>query len=336
MFAAFLLVPFALAVEFYLESPASEDRDAVVKLQEKVEGAGLDGRIVRRFRLGHGWEWVLLVESFASEEDARAAVSTLQPLVGMTLAVVKEDGGKVQPAVLTPPSPDPPAMTAAQWLARADAALGGATGGAHELARAGAVHFVFERSVKIGEKTSAIRHDYWREGPSRRLAVETRGAGQDSVATVTSTGAWIVVGTQTTSRDIGVAVGAVDGFAPEAVLTLALEAHRLLVSPEVQRFQVLEGAESGVRLGAGASGPDRGLTWIDLDAGSARPLRARYVTEGGPTEWDFVGWKQITPGIVVPTTLTVTRPDGSRETLKVERLEVTAHAPTGTFSPPGS
>lgn len=337
MFLAALLAPFALATEYYLESASSDDRDAMAALEQKVDTAGFDGRLVRRFRLGHGWEWVLLVESFTSEADARAAVSKLQPVVGATLSVVRQDDAKKTAVVPEPaPVPDAPAVTAAQWIARADAALGGAGGGARELSRAPAVHFVFERTVGLGGKTVSVRHDYWREGSSRRLAVDTRGVGQDSVAITTATGAWILVNGQATSRDIGVAVGAVDSFAPEAVLTIALEAHRLLAAPEVQRFQVLEGAESGVRLGVGADGPDQGLTWVDLDPETARPLRARYVTEGGPMEWQFSGWRQAAPGVMVPGEVALVRPDGTREVVRVERLEVLPHAPQGTFSPPGS
>jgi len=325
----------AHAADYYLESPSIPDRDVATHMQEQAKAGGASARVVRRFRLGHGWEFVVLVEGLTSETAAGDAAKKLSQQLGVPMTIfLVEEGSKAVAVDAPPAAPEAPAMTAAQWLARADAALGGKAGGANELARAAAVHFAYSRTFRLGDKDVTIHQDYWREGPNRRLSVETHGAGQDSVAVVTSSGAWIVVNGSPTTRDIGVSVEAVDGFAPESILTFALEGHRLLNAPEVQRFTVLEGAEAGLRLGSGSADADQGLTWLDLDPTSARITHARFVSEGGPIEWELKDWHQLGAGVVVPYDVKVERTDGGDEHIRVERLEIVAHAPEGTFRSP--
>lgn len=335
MLGLVLSLALAHATDFYVESDPVADRDAATAMWDKARAAGMAPRLVRRFRLGHGWEFVLLVEGMTDEAAARTTAEHLSDVLDARVTVFREgEGSKAVPVIGPEPAPESPAMTAGQWLAKVDASLGGAAGGAGELGRAGAVHFVFTRTLKVGDREATIRHDYWREGGYRRLAITTGGAGKDSVAIVTPTGAWISVNGAATSRDIGVAVGAVDNFAPEAVLTIALEGHALLRSPEAQRFQVLEGAESGLRLGLGADGPDQGLTFIDIDPDSARLLRARYVTEAGPIEWDLRDWKRIGSAVMVPYDVRMVRGDGTTEKIKVDSIEIVGRAPEGTFAAP--
>lgn len=324
--------PHGAAVEYYLETPPTANREEAGRQAEAAKKAGYSARVVRRFRLGRGWEYVVLIESFPTEPAAVGASSTLATALGVPMTVyVVEERGHTAPPPGPVASEEQPALSAAQWLAQADIAMGGAAGGTNELARAAAVHFVFDRTVRLGGRDVTFRHDYWREGGYRRLAVQTNGAGMDSVAVVTPTGAWIVVNNTPTTRDIGVLVTTLDEFAPEAVLPIALDAHRLLSSTDAQRFQVLEGAESGIRLGIGAEGIDRGLTFLDVDPVTARLLRARYVTDGGPIEWELKEWKDLGAGVVVPYDVRVVRADGSAEHIHVERLEEAAAAPEGIF-----
>ena len=225
----------------------------------------------------------------------------------------------------------------AEWIARARAAHGGESGGATALARANAVHFRFSRTFTRGDHEVTVRHDYWRESGSRRLAVDTPdGLGQDSVTVVTASGAWIRVGSSVQSRDIGVTLGVVDTFAPEVVLTVAIEAAALLSGPEVEGFKALEGGESGLRFGDGGDESEAGLSFVDIDPATSRLGRVRYVTEAGPITYVLQGWKQVSPGVLVPAEVTVERADGRRERFAVEGLEIAEHAPAGTFDKPAA
>lgn len=324
----------ALADPYYLETAVMAERAEAVALEQKVDALGLESRVVRRFQLGQGWGFALLVEGLADEPAARAAAAKVQGIAGAPPTIYRMEARERVAVVETPATPEAPARTAAWWIDAADRALGGASGGAAGLARAGAVQFEFERTFAHGGKEVTVVHRYWREAGSRRLEVDADGLGQDSLAVVTPAGAWLRVGSEVKNRDIGVLVGTVDGFAPEAVLAVALEAHRILAAPEVRGFQLLDGAERGIRLGAGTEEGEPGLAWVELDPASARPIRLRYVTEGGPVEWDLGDWREVSPGVVAPFSVRVARPDGQTERVRVRVLATADAAPAGTFASP--
>lgn len=325
----------AAAEDYYLETAPVTDRAAASRMERVAEAVGYDARVVRRFRLGKGWEYVVLVERLAQPEDAAAAATRLERELGVKVSARKVEGDAKAVTVDLPATAAPPAEDgAAAWIARVRAAHGGATGGASALARAGVVHFRFARTVEIRGRTVTVRHDYWRDGTSRRLAVETAGAGMDSLAVATPKGAWVRTGDRVETRDIGVTIGALDAFAPEAVLTVALEAARLLEAPEAQTFLALEGGESGLRFGAGGDESEPGLSFIDVDPQTAQLTRVRYVAEAGPITFELSGWRVAANGVIVPSEVRVERAAGERETYRIEVLETMERAPAGTFDAP--
>ena len=336
---AFLLtlVASARADTWYLETAPATDRAAAARLADVAGAAGQKARVVKRFRLGHGWEFVVLVEGFASESAAADAQTRLGTSLGGALQAFRLDEGQragvAVPAPATAAAVPPPG--APDWLARARAAHGGATGGAAALARAAAVHFVFDRKLTMDGKEVVVTHDYWREGAARRLAVDTHGGGQDSVAIGNADGAWMVVGGKVESRDLGVLISAIDAFAPEAVLTAALEVDRLLAGPEVAHFRRLEGAEGVVRVGAGVDEEDPGLSFVDLDPVSGRVVAVRYISDGGPIRLSLSGYRDVAPGVLVPARVSIARADGRREEITVRTLDVPAKAASGVFAKPG-
>jgi len=325
----------ARADEYYLEAAPVPDRPAAVRVEQAVQSAGFEARVVRRFRLGKGWEFVVLVESLAGEAEAAAAAVRLERDLGVNVTAWRLDGDEKPVSVLlAATAPAAAEIGAGAWLERARVAHGGPSGGAAAIARAGAVHFTFVRTVELAGKLVSVRHDYWREGSSRRLMVETSGAAQDSLAVATGGGAWIRAGGQVQARDIGITIGMVDAFAPESVLTVALEAARLLEGSETNAFRSLEGAESGMRFGSGGDESELGLSFVDLDPLTARLARVRYVSEAGPIIFELAGWRQVAPGVLVPGTVRVERADGGAETFEVEALEVLDRAPAATFDKP--
>lgn len=325
----------AHADEFFLEAAAAPDKAEATRVEQVAKAAGFDPRIVRRFRLGKGWEFAVLIEGFPGEAEATAAAVRLERDLGVRVSAWRIDGNE-KPVSLTLAVPPPVAAGtgASAWIERARIAHGGDIGGAGAVGRAGAVHFTFSRTLDLAGKQVAIHHDYWREGASRRLTVDTAGAGQDSLSVATGSGAWIRAGGVVQARDIGITIGIVDAFAPEAVLTVALEAARLLSGPEVGAFRPLEGAESGLRFGAGGDESETGLSWVDIDPKTAQLLRVRYVSGAGPITFELSGWRKVAGGVLVPAEVSVERADGGRESLRVELLELLDRAPRSTFDTP--
>ncbi len=320
-----------------VETAPFSARDAADKVRDAAVAAGLPARVVRRFSLGQGWENVVIVES-GTPDAARAHAVSLAKLAASPVKVLRDEDGRwvdVGEPVSARPDAARPAGTVAELLARVELAHGGRDGGARGLARAGAVHLVFSRSVTAAGRTRPVRHDYWRDSTGRRLAIDADGVGVDSVAVASAAGAWLKTPAGVVNRDTGVLLTSVDAFAPEAVLNLALDLVTALRTPEVERFRMLEGAESGVRVGSGGDESEPGLSFLDVDPASGRMLRARYVTEAGPVTMEAAGWKAAAPGVVVPTELTIERADGSREVLRIERLEVAERVPANLFVRPG-
>lgn len=328
LFLAFLLLAApAWAGDFYVEAGSFGSREEAATAAALARKAGLAPRVVKRFQLNQGFEFLLLIDDLPDAEAAKQAAAALQTATSEQALVFS-----TQP-VATPAAPEE-ALTAAQWVARATDAVGGPTGGADALARAAVVHFVYERNLRIEEKEVTVRQEYWRDGTNRRLEIQTYGTGTDSVAVTTASSAWIRTGTTVTPRDIGVLVGTIDAFSPEAILTVALGASDLLRGPEVQRFTLLEGGDGGLRLGTGGDEGETGLAWIDVDPGTGYLQGVRFVTSGGPIQWDLRGWTEVAPGVVVPMEVHVRRADGRRETVRVKALEVSAKAPEGLFAAP--
>lgn len=323
-----LVIAQAHAETWYVEAGGFRSREDAASSAALARKAGIDVRIVKRFQLNHGFEFVLLVDGQADAATARDTAIALERATSQHALAISVGG---VPAADAAPEQ---AKTAAQWVSRVSDAMGGASGGSEALARAPVVHFVFERTLRVGDKEVTVQQDYWRDGTNRRLDVKTFGNGTDSVAVTTAASAWVKTGATVTPRDIGVLVGTIDAFSPEAMLTVALEAHDLLRSPEVERFTLLEGGDSGLRLGTGGDESNVGLAWIDVNPETGLLEGVRFVTSGGPIEWDLRAWKEVAPGVVVPTDVRVRRADGRREILHVKALEVAQKSPDGLFVAP--
>lgn len=333
-----LLFSIALAAtgEWWLEGPQVADKATADALGSLAGRAGYEARVVKRFRLGEGWEYVTLVEGFADEAAASAAAQRLGREGGRPFVLV-HDPAKGPPTRVTVAAPAEPAgqgPTASSLLAAARSAHGGPAGGAAALARARAVHFVFSREFVMDKKPVTVDHDYWRDVTSRRVDVRTHGIGTDSTSVATAKGAWVRAAGKVESRDIGVLITQADAFAPEAILGVALDVDTLLGGPEPHQFVLLEGAESGLRVGRGEDPTEPGLAFADIDPKTGLLSRVRYVTEAGPLVIELAGWGTAGAGVVYPGVLSIERPDGRRESIRVQRLEITESAPAGTFAVP--
>lgn len=322
------MVGAALAGDFYVELGPLPERGQAQETLAMIRESGLDGRVVRRFRLGEGWEFMVLIEHIPTREEADRLAGRLGAETRRPVTVYEVDTGAPEEAA------KPPARSVYDYMARARAAHGAEGGGAGVLARAEVVHFVFERTLRVSGKEQTYVHDYWREGPNRRLVVD--GPGVDSLAVATAGGSWLKVSSQVHTRDIGVMINQVDAFAPEAVLAVVLDVWHLLAAPEVEGFKLLEGAERGVRLGQGGREEDPGLSRVDVDPETGRLLLVRYITEAGSVEYQLEDYREIAPGLVVPFLVTIERGDGRREEIRVRQLELPAHAPEGIFAKPSA
>lgn len=338
MLALLLSSVFAWAASVWsVESAPHGDKAAVDAVRLSAEQLGYSPRVVRRFRLGEGWGWVAIVDGFDAASSAESAARTLAGGSTLVFSVVeqpsKSAAKKTAPVAVTPVADAAVPPSAGEWVARVVAAHGGLGGGAVALSRAKAVHFIFERTVQEpGSAPLVVTHDYWREGPNRRLAVAPAGVGEKSLAVATGSAAWVAASGRVESRDIGVVINQIDAFAPETVLSVAIDVATLLAAPD--DLVLLEGAERGIRIGRGEDPAEPGLAFMDIDPETGRLHSVRYVTEGGPVEFVYDGWRSVTTDVYRPDTMVLTRPDGHVERVAVSLLDAVDAAPSGSFGAP--
>ncbi len=130
----------AHAETFYVEAGSFGSRDDAAAAAALARKAGIDVRVVKRFQLNHGFEFVLLLDGVEDGAAAQKAAADLEKATSQH-ASVHSSGGAPTPDV----APEQ-AKTAAQWVSRVSDGLGGPTGGSDALARAPVVHFVFDRT----------------------------------------------------------------------------------------------------------------------------------------------------------------------------------------------
>ncbi len=333
-----LLSALALADEYWVEAAPFLDRAAAADFETGAISAGYPARIVRRFQLGEGWQYMVLVEHFTDEASAMKAAERLgEGMAAVSFAVMRLDDGKKTKTERPAPAQataSARSMSAQQWLDRATEAHGGVRGGVVALAHAEVVHFVFERTVPYNGKDMTVRHDYWRQGGFRRVSVTPTGAGHPSVLVANQSGAWVAAEGKVEVRDIGVTLNAADELAPEAVLAVVLDLPGLFAGAGVEQFSFLEGADSGVRIGRGADSDEPALSFVDLDTNTGRVLGARYVTDAGPILFEMSDYAELAPGVWMPRKTTLRRADGRVETLVVKELALLSTPPADTFNKP--
>lgn len=322
---------------WWLESPATADRAAAEAIEAAAERSGYTARVVKRFKLGDGWMHVALVEGFADEASASSASTRLRKETGKSLVVLSAPA-KGKPArpeeAAAPVAAKPAAPSAAAVAARCVDAHGGASGGVAVLARVPVVHFRFTREFTVDAKTVRVKHDYWRTDTARRLVIAGGGFGTDSVLVATDDGAWLSANGKSESRDIGVMISQADAFSPEVVLGPALDPTSLFEGTDPGTLMLLEGAESGLRVGRGEDPERTGVAFADVDASTGMLRKVRYVTDAGPITFSYDGWSSVREGLFVPRVVRVERWDGRNESITVETMELPSAAPSGTFTPP--
>lgn len=118
--ALLLLVSRAWAGTYWLETEPAVDRTSATALATSAGTDGHDGRVIRRFRAGAGWEYVVVVEGFADERSAQTAATVVanqvhQPISvfiaegadARRVAVARPDGSAAaEPAPTPDPAPD--------------------------------------------------------------------------------------------------------------------------------------------------------------------------------------------------------------------------------------
>lgn len=342
----------ALANDFYLESAPQGTRAEAVAHSREAADAGYKGRVVRRYRQGTGWQYLVRITGFPSEDQAYEVAEVLAARLGHPVAVLDE-GGAVAREVLpprgrevVPPSGErqsekadrrvekPVDLTDAYAiLARAATAHGGRAGSSEAILSSPAVIFRFKRTLPDGFQAE---HTWATKGDARFLEVRvTHGEGRSSQTSITGEGAWLAVDQgdfETTDRDR--ALETVARFEPQEVIPFVLVLAEALGSrPELEQLEVQgtetqENRELVVLTYEGDQ--NAGPFVVKVEKGSWRIAEVSF--DGGNLITRFEGWSRQGE-IVVPTRVRTWQKGRLADVVEVTELTLDARPPKEWFAP---
>lgn len=335
---------------FYLEGPPATSRGEATSLVKAAEGTGHPARVIRRFKEGQGWEYVMVVEGFDSQESAAEAARALAGATGRGIRVFATEGALAREvdAALPAPAPAPvvdeaePELSAIdadvpKTLKRAARSLGGSKGGAAAIAASPAVLFRFRRTVPDGP---TVVHTWARQGDALYLAVEVeKGEGSASRTWWSSAGAVLAVGEGApVAQDAERTGELLDRLSPARVLAFplgfaaALETRRELSllydagTEQVDGLTCLRFRYDGDQV----SGPVE----VSLDTDELLPRRVRFGGSGGDVVHEFADYHDVATGVIVPFVARARRGDAPVDAIEVLELDLSPTLPAEWFTAP--
>jgi hypothetical protein len=319
--------------------------------------AGLQAEVVRSFRKGKGWVFLVRVQGIEGRDLAASTAISLAELSGHGVQVFLVAGRDVLPVeelavaapagagadtgiavgepVADPVSDDKAARAEGARLLSALVLAHGGGGGQSPQAGADAwdpVHFRFERRVDVGDGALRAWHDYWRAGDNIRLELRImEGEGRNSITLVDGDKAWLHVDGELHEVAAGPTREALALFDPGVVLEQAV------------RFATWS-PDSSAR--AVSRGPVEGeLDWLELERAQGEPVlvgldpadqRVRELVIEGDADalrWSFADYQEMPGGLLVPLRLESHFGGQARELVVVRGLEAPDQADPTLFDP---
>lgn len=347
----------AQAGDILVESAPIADKEDAVRLHAQLtdalgESSVYAPRLLRRFHLGEGWRYLVVVEGL--EEAAQAEkIAGLVDGFQVVMPITPKDGPINAPRISPTAAADgqatgnnalrPDNLPNAESILRAAIkAHGGREGGAVKLSAAQAVRFTYERRVPEREGTLLATNEFLRSGDAIRLNVTIRqGKGQDSVTTLTEARkGWVKVGERTLERDGARTLEVLERFAPESILAIPLglpddvetaAAWRGLKTKERRMV-----GEHEVWLLTGTVEPGGvGLREAAFDV-EGRQLRwVSWAAEHGDVTFFYEDYRELDRDLVVPFSTRIEQEGNVIEEIRVAQLELEPELASGLFEPPG-
>jgi len=359
----------ALAGEFFVEGPEVDTRAEAVAMAQAAQARAVECRVVRRYRHGTGWVYVVVSAPYGDRISASSAATTMAGSTGRGMTIFATDGDPAPQDSPTAPSPiggDEPAPDAAddgtdssiahitpepldnddvgddavggdevaRTLRRIERAHGGADGGDRVLSRASSVVFRYTRTTPEGQ---VIDHTFARRGEERYLSIDVReGDGVSMTVSVTGVAAWSTTkGGAPAPVDRQRALETIERFSPEHVLGLALTIATDLESrPELQRLRSDGQADvDGDRCEVLRYDGDRVVPPFVV-AVSTESWRVRQVGFDNGVLKDMTDYRATEDGLVYPMRVQVWRRRAIVDTVNVAKLELDSPLPAEWLSNP--
>ncbi|MFH1463819.1 MAG: hypothetical protein ABIO70_05460 [Pseudomonadota bacterium] len=345
---------------YYAQTAGIQQHAEADALVEQVQAAGIEAEIVRRFRRGTGWEFIVRTLTTEDGQVAHGYAVRLSELSGQSARVFIVAGHDALPvdelsvllagpggelgAEKAGPARDPEggdarAERGAELLAAIALAHGGGpvAGASSEDGVDGGwsrAHCRYERRLSTERGELRVGHEFWRDGDALRLDVRIlEGTGQDSAAIVRGDEAWLYVRGEIHEVPAGPTREGLLAFAPEVVLGQALairawgaEHPALAVDSPVDGgalvwLEVVPGGESE-RLLVGADPGDHRVRELIVRSGEEEEAR-----------WRFADYQELGDGMIMPLKSEAFTAGEPRERIVVKLIERGDLVDAGVFDP---
>lgn len=324
---------------FSVEGPAFGTRSEASVYAKAGRAAGHKGRIVRRFREGAGWEFVVRFEDLANLETARKAAADLVTASSSPVTLLDEEGKVVDQTATVPEDQKPeaedaeastdPASEEPPWFEAAAEAHGP---GLDALSGADRVKFVYTRKLPDGR---IARHTYARRGTDLYLGIEgIEGEVVNTTTLALGDAAWLSTPTESSGQDLQRTRETIQKFGPAGIIPIVLD-----LEAEVDNHPVLASLkrhEEPEKL--------RGeMVWLFTPQGAQTPLvglgvkdqRIRQLAlDQGNRVHEFSKYTEV-DGVWFPQRI-LSRRDGAQEAdqVIVETVELDGDLPEAWFTAP--
>jgi hypothetical protein len=333
----------ATAADFYLEAGPYTTRAEASAAADSLKG-DRSVRVVRRFRSGAGWEFIVRVGGFDDEDAMRSYAGKSSAFHFASFERVgtswrRLDGAPPDAAPTENELVDVPGQTlrTPALLRAAVKAHGGREGGVSILELAPTVVFDYERTVAREGGRTVAEHHYTRMGDAVRLDIDvTKGTGVDSSTILApDRRAWVSTDATSIARDPERTAEVLARFSPEGLLAVPLGIPHDMETAGPWRLLAPTARIDGKRVIARAEAPgDRGLLSAEFGLDDHRLRRLDWMLDTGPITYVFDDYRTIGEGLVVPFRYEVLRDGAVIESMKVDRLELGNALPADTFAIP--
>ncbi|MCK6519917.1 hypothetical protein L6R49_00605 [Myxococcota bacterium] len=340
-------------VSFYLESAPTKQKAELTEADALARSSELNTRVVRRFVTGQGWCYLLIAEGYESEVTAGVDAAKLANLSHLDVTLYRQQGKAAVPVRTAPgsprilePSPGAAAATGddpvKKILDDVSKALGGADGGVIALHKATSVRFEYLREVPHQGQPIVAEHVYLRDGARLRLDVVVKGGPASSSTTVIDgASASVLIDGKVSPRDVERTREVVAEYAPEGLLSYPLRFVSLVdsdpshVALRVVGEERVDG-EPCVILESSGEGAESAIPGLRLAVSSKdwRPRQVIFTTSAGVLLYRYSDWSEVSPGVVVPMRVEVTREGALVERLEVRSMTLPATIAADSFTLP--
>jgi hypothetical protein len=357
LLATAVAAPRAFAEPYTVETVGLELRADAESILELAAEQGIDAAVVRGFRRGRGWVFLVRIEGIEEREEAAVLAQRLAELSGRSVQVFLVAGKDVLPVEelsvkvgVAPDEGDPgetevagndgasdasAAAEGAELLASMLLAHGGGRGDAPPPTALGwdPVHFRFERTADIGDGAMRVWHDLSIAGDKLRLEIKVlEGEGRNSITILHGdAAAWLSVDGELHELPPGPTREAMQAFTPAVVLEQAASIARWSAELPAKRVEPAGYEASLVWLELERDQADRLL--VGLDAVDHRVRELVLSGDDGELHWTFADYREMPGGLVVPQRLQSSFAGQPREHVTVRALELPDAVDSSVFDP---